>query len=321
MRKSWSDYFMEFAHLAASRSTCPRRHVGAVLVRDSQILATGYNGAVRGAPHCDDVGCLLDAQGSCQRTVHAELNAIDQAAKHGVSVEGATLFVTDAPCLTCAKSLAQVGIRAVVVDRAYGASDGLDLLEAADVTVQYHGTHPPLPLIGLVGLMGSGKDTAARWLQEEYHYTPVAFADPIRGMVHQLFPDRPRQRELYQSFGDWARQQNSEVFVEWVRRRTTQGGPWVVTDVRFPNELAAIKEEGGVLIAISAPDAVRHARVLARDGEDGVQGWHHATESTWDTLWPQCHTVVMNHTDLSAFRTNLLQAFEGLLPQLEVVVG
>ncbi|MBX6350920.1 MAG: cytidine/deoxycytidylate deaminase family protein [Clostridia bacterium] len=116
-RPSWDDYFIEMARLVAARSTCPRRQVGAVLVRDNRLVATGYNGSVRGAPHCDEAGCLLVRQGereSCVRTVHAELNALLQCAVTGVSSQGATLISTDFPCVHCAKAIVQAGVRRVV---------------------------------------------------------------------------------------------------------------------------------------------------------------------------------------------------------------
>jgi dCMP deaminase len=112
-RPSWDDYFLDVAFVVATRSTCNRAHVGAVLVRDRRILTTGYNGAPAGLPHCDDVGHLMVA-GHCVRALHAEQNAIIQAALHGVSIGGATAYVTHQPCLTCSKMLIQAGIRRVV---------------------------------------------------------------------------------------------------------------------------------------------------------------------------------------------------------------
>ena len=91
MRAGWNEYFMGIAHQAATRSTCDRKHVGAVIVRDRTVLSTGYNGSVRGLPHCDEVGCVME-DGHCITTVHAEANAILQAAKNGVSIEGSELF-------------------------------------------------------------------------------------------------------------------------------------------------------------------------------------------------------------------------------------
>ena len=113
-RKSWDDYFIGIARAVAERATCDRKHVGAVLVRDRQIVATGYNGSVRGQPHCDDAGHLM-VDGHCVRTVHAEMNALIQAAKRGHAVEGATAYVTNMPCTTCAKALITAGIKRVVV--------------------------------------------------------------------------------------------------------------------------------------------------------------------------------------------------------------
>jgi dCMP deaminase len=116
MRPSWDEYFMRIAHEVATRSTCPRLGVGAVIVRDKRILTTGYNGSPSGMPHCDDVGCLIrivDGRASCQRTLHAEQNAIIQAAYHGVSVTGATVYCTHQPCLLCVKMIMNSGIEEV----------------------------------------------------------------------------------------------------------------------------------------------------------------------------------------------------------------
>jgi len=114
VRPSWDEYFLKLAMLASERATCPRMHCGCVLVKDRYVLSTGYNGSLPGADHCEDVGCLV-VDGHCVRTNHAEMNAIAQAARHGVSVDGATAYVTNMPCTTCAKALAAAGIRRVVV--------------------------------------------------------------------------------------------------------------------------------------------------------------------------------------------------------------
>lgn len=113
MRASWDHYFMRIAEEVASRATCDRKHVGAVLVRDKSILATGYNGSIRGLPHCDDVGHLM-IDNHCARTVHAEANAIAQAARHGARVDGATAYVTATPCWGCFRLLVNAGIARVV---------------------------------------------------------------------------------------------------------------------------------------------------------------------------------------------------------------
>lgn len=110
MRLDWDQYFMQIANVVSSRATCDRKNVGAVIVKDRAILSTGYNGSVAGCPHCDDVGHDY-VDGHCVRTVHAECNAIAQAAKHGVSVEGADVYVNTFPCWNCFKILANSGIK------------------------------------------------------------------------------------------------------------------------------------------------------------------------------------------------------------------
>jgi len=103
---------MGIAQQAATRSTCPRKHVGAVIVRDRTVLSTGYNGSIRGLPHCEDIGCVME-DGHCITTVHAEANAILQAAKNGVSVDGAEIYTTASPCWNCFKLIANAGIRRI----------------------------------------------------------------------------------------------------------------------------------------------------------------------------------------------------------------
>ena len=117
-RVSWDRYFMNLAVQAATRSTCPRKHVGAVIVRDKTVLSTGYNGSLRGAPHCDEAGCLME-NGHCVRTVHAEANAIVQAARHGIRLEGGEIYVTASPCFSCFKLIANAGIRGVYYGELY----------------------------------------------------------------------------------------------------------------------------------------------------------------------------------------------------------
>ena len=139
-RPSWDAYFLEMAHVVARRSTCLRRHVGALLVREKRILATGYNGAPAGLPHCAEVGCLRDEleipsgerQELC-RGLHAEQNAIIQGALHGVSVQGADLYCTTQPCVACAKMLINAGVRRIVYEGDYADDLSLELLAQAGV--------------------------------------------------------------------------------------------------------------------------------------------------------------------------------------------
>ena len=117
-RVSWDRYFMNVAEVVASRSTCDRKLVGAVVVRDKTILSTGYNGSIRGMPHCSDVGHLLEND-HCVATIHAEANAIIQAAMNGVRVDGATLYVTASPCWSCFKMIANAGLKKICYGEFY----------------------------------------------------------------------------------------------------------------------------------------------------------------------------------------------------------
>jgi len=129
-RPNWDIYFLKIAQLTATRSTCIRRHVGAVLVKEKNILATGYNGAPSGAAHCADIGCLREKENvpsgqrhELCRGLHAEQNAIIQAAYHGISIQGSVLFCTNFPCVICSKMLINAGIQAIYYLEGY--PDGL----------------------------------------------------------------------------------------------------------------------------------------------------------------------------------------------------
>lgn len=139
-RPTWEEYFMDITHMVKSRSTCLRRHVGAVIVKDKNILATGYNGAPSGTRHCLDVGCLREKMNipsgerhELCRALHAEQNAIIQAAKHGVSIEGADLFCTNLPCTICSKMIINAGIRKVFFEGDYPDPLSREMLEEAKV--------------------------------------------------------------------------------------------------------------------------------------------------------------------------------------------
>jgi len=138
MRVSWDRYFMNLAVQAATRSTCPRKHVGAVIVRDKAVLATGYNGSLRGLPHCTDVGCLIEND-HCVRTVHAEANAILQAARHGVCIDGADIYVTASPCWECFKLIANAGIRRVLYGEFYRDERVLEYAREAGIELIHLG--------------------------------------------------------------------------------------------------------------------------------------------------------------------------------------
>jgi dCMP deaminase len=137
-RPSWEDYFMQIARVVATRSSCLRRQVGAVLVKNRQILATGYNGVPRGIAHCEVRGCLRDELGipsgerqELCRGLHAEQNAIIQAAYHGVAVNGAELYSTLQPCVNCAKTLINAGIVAVYFCGVYPDALSVEMFEEA----------------------------------------------------------------------------------------------------------------------------------------------------------------------------------------------
>ncbi|MFO7740150.1 MAG: cytidine/deoxycytidylate deaminase family protein [Desulfatiglandaceae bacterium] len=125
-RPAWSEYFMAITKMVAKRSTCLRRHVGAILVKEKRILATGYNGAPAGLRHCDEVGCLRQdtsipsgQRHELCRGLHAEQNAIIQAAYHGISIAGSTLYCTNKPCVICSKMLINAGVKEIFYEEGY----------------------------------------------------------------------------------------------------------------------------------------------------------------------------------------------------------
>jgi len=141
-RPTWDEYFMDIARLVASRSTCLRRQVGAVMVKDKNILATGYNGTPSGIRHCSEVGCLRQQMNvpsgerhELCRGLHAEQNAIIQAAKHGVNIDGAVLFCTHSPCIICAKMLINSGVKRIVCSDGYPDPLASSMLDEAGVIV------------------------------------------------------------------------------------------------------------------------------------------------------------------------------------------
>lgn len=149
-RPTWDQYFIDITHLVATRSTCLRRQVGALLVKDRNILATGYNGTPSGITHCEDVGCLRERlkvpsgeRHELCRGLHAEQNAIIQAARHGVNIDGATLYCTTMPCIICTKMLINAGIRRIVFEEGYADELAREMVSEARIEVdQFQRTAP-----------------------------------------------------------------------------------------------------------------------------------------------------------------------------------
>ena len=131
-RVDWHTYFMNIAHQVATRATCPRKHVGAVIVRDRTILSTGYNGSIRGMPHCEVVGCDLE-EGHCTATVHAAANASLQAARNGVAIGGAEISTTARPCWPCFKLIANAGLTRVYYGEFYRDEKSLSVARQAGI--------------------------------------------------------------------------------------------------------------------------------------------------------------------------------------------
>ncbi len=142
MRPSWDEYFIEIVNVIKKRSTCCRRQVGALIVKDKKILSTGYNGSPTGLRHCEEVGCLRDELGipsgqrhELCRGLHAEQNAIVHAAHSGVSIAGSTIYVTNQPCILCAKMIINAGIVRIVYEKGYPDELAMELLKEAGVEI------------------------------------------------------------------------------------------------------------------------------------------------------------------------------------------
>ena len=144
-RPDWNEYFMQITQLVATRSTCMRRKVGALLVKDKNIMATGYNGVPSGITHCDVTGCLRDQlnvpsgeRHELCRGLHAEQNAIIQAAKHGGNISGSILYCTDSPCIICSKMLINAGVIEVIFGRGYPDTLSLEMLSEAGIKFHHY---------------------------------------------------------------------------------------------------------------------------------------------------------------------------------------
>lgn len=142
-RLDWDEYFMTIAHGVASRATCDRKHVGAVIVRDRTILSTGYNGSIRGLPHCDEVGHMMEA-GHCVATIHAEANALVQAARNGVRIEGSSIYITASPCWSCFKLIANAGIKDIVYGEFYRDERAFEVARTLSIRMQHMPLDPEL---------------------------------------------------------------------------------------------------------------------------------------------------------------------------------
>lgn len=142
-RPTWEEYFMEITHLVAKRSTCLRRQVGAILVMEKRILATGYNGAPSGLRHCLEIGCLRERnqvpsgeRHELCRGLHAEQNAIIQAAYHGIRIKGSTLYCTNLPCIICTKMIINAGIREIIYESGYADPLSEEMLREVRIPIR-----------------------------------------------------------------------------------------------------------------------------------------------------------------------------------------
>lgn len=155
VRADWDEYFMRIAVEVSGRSTCERKHVGAVIVRDRNILSTGYNGSIAGLPHCDEIGHMME-NGHCVATIHAEANAILQAAKNGVNINGTSIYTTASPCWNCFKLIVNAGMRRILFGEFYrderifaiAAQLAVELIDLSPVLARIRGVAAEFPACG-----------------------------------------------------------------------------------------------------------------------------------------------------------------------------
>lgn len=131
-RPEWNEYFGEITKQVALRSTCVRKKVGAIIVKDKNIISTGYNGSIRGLEHCETIGCLM-MEGHCTRTIHAEANAIIQAAKHGLMIDRAEIYISASPCFNCFKLIANSGITKIYFMEFYRDERIIEIAKKLDI--------------------------------------------------------------------------------------------------------------------------------------------------------------------------------------------
>lgn len=143
VRPSWDEYFIKLAHEVATRTTCLRRAVGALIVKDRRILATGYNGVPTGIRHCDEVGCLRQEMGipsgqrhEICRGLHAEQNAIIQAARYGINISGSSIYITTQPCIVCAKMIINAGITEIIYENPYPDDLAMSILKESGIKIR-----------------------------------------------------------------------------------------------------------------------------------------------------------------------------------------
>jgi|GEM_PF-50531 len=285
VRPSWDEYFMNLAEIIGTRSTCTRHKLGAVLVRNRRILATGYNGAPRGMKHCLDIGCLRDklkipsgTRHEICRAVHAEQNTVIQAAVHGVSTEGSDIYITHSPCSLCAKILINAGIKRIFYKMGYPDEFSKELLREAGVElVGGEEEWKPKVIIGLVGQLCSGKGTVSECLEKK-GFVRFTLSDEIREECRKREIWEPTRTDL-QNIGDELRLKfGSGVLAEKVMvvAKKNKCEKVVIDGVRNPGEIAYLRKwEGFSLWGVKARKKLRYERMrmrLERQGED-VKSW------------------------------------------------
>lgn len=289
-RPSWEEYFMNLAEIVGSRSTCTRHKLGAVLVRDKRILATGYNGAPKGMRHCLDIGCLRDklkipsgTRHEICRAVHAEQNSVIQAAVHGVSTEGSDIYITHSPCSVCAKILINAGVKRIYYKTGYPDEFSKELLSEAGVElVGVENEWKPKIIIGLVGQLCAGKGVVGEVLEKE-GFSRFTFSDRIREECRDRGILEPTRVDL-QNVGDELRLKfGGGVLAERLMKVAEKGRveKLVVDGIRNPGEVAFLRKFSNFYLwGVKARRKLRFERMvsrLERQGED-VKTWEEFKE-------------------------------------------
>jgi len=278
-RPSWDDYFMELAKLVATRSTCLRHAVGAVLVNNKRILATGYNGSPRGLVHCLEIGCLRDklkipsgTRAEICRAIHAEQNAVIQCAIYGVHSEGSTIYTTHEPCSVCSKLLISAGVKRIVFSVPYPDEFAQKLLKEAKIKVERWQEKNKKIIIGLTGPMGSGHGMIAEYLKKKgFFYSSTS--DRVREECRRKGIEVTRNN--LQDVADGLRRRfGPEILSKRTWKIVVKHPLAIIDGIRGIAEVEFFKSKPNFyLLGITAPRKIRFQRVVARHRESDPTTW------------------------------------------------
>lgn len=294
IRPDWDEYFMEIARVVGRRGTCDRGRSGCIIARNKQILVTGYVGSPAGLPHCDEIGHQLkivtheDGHQSqhCMRTTHAEQNAIVQAAKLGIAIEGATVYAKMTPCAACAGMIINAGIKRVVCDKRYHTGfESEKMFKIAGIELKYfdesieqyanQGVTKPImnqkTILGFSGSLASGKGTVCKYLTEKYKINSYRFSTMLRDMLKRVYLENTR--ENLQRISTVLRENFGQDLLSKVIAEDVKNDPnalVLVEGIRRPEDIAYLQQIPGFhLVHITAVPQIRWQRLVKRNENPG----------------------------------------------------